>query len=92
MKRLGIIDLGSNSVRLIIMHVDGTNAHHQVENIKETVRLSSGLDPEGRLNTEAFQYAADTISLFVRFCQARNVDRILAVATAAVRNARTGKN
>ena len=27
MKRLGIIDLGSNSVRLIIMHVDGTNAH-----------------------------------------------------------------
>lgn len=91
MKRLGIIDLGSNSVRLIIMHVDGTNAHHQVENIKETVRLSSGLDPEGRLNTEAFQYAADTISLFVRFCQARNVDRILAVATAAVRNAPNGQ-
>ena len=43
MKRLGIIDVGSNSVRLIIMDVDGTNAHHQIENIKETVRLSSGL-------------------------------------------------
>ncbi|NLM40196.1 MAG: Ppx/GppA family phosphatase [Firmicutes bacterium] len=91
MTRLGIIDLGSNSVRLIIMHVDGTNAHHQIENIKETVRLSSGLDEDGRLNTEAFQYAADTINLFVRFCQARNVDRILAVATAAVRNAPNGQ-
>src|SRR5690554_4646786 len=61
MKRLGIIDLGSNSVRLIIMDVDGTDAHHQIENIKETVRLSSGLDEHGNLSREAFQYAAETV-------------------------------
>lgn len=90
MKRLGIIDLGSNSVRLIIMDVDGTDAHHQIENIKETVRLSSGLDEHGNLSREAFQYAAETVALFVRFCEARKVDRILAVATAAVRNAPNG--
>lgn len=91
MKRLGIIDLGSNSVRLIIIDVDGRNAHHQIENIKETVRLSSSLDEQGNLSEEAMEYAVETIGLFVRFCQARKVDRILAVATAAVRNAPNGK-
>jgi exopolyphosphatase/guanosine-5'-triphosphate,3'-diphosphate pyrophosphatase len=90
LKRLGIIDVGSNSVRLIIMDVDGTNAHHQIENIKETVRLSSGLDEQGNLNEEAVKHAIETVALFVRFCQARKVDRILAVATAAVRNAPNG--
>jgi exopolyphosphatase/guanosine-5'-triphosphate,3'-diphosphate pyrophosphatase len=90
-RRLGIIDLGSNSVRLIIIDVDERNAHHQIENIKETVRLSSSLDAQGNLGEEAMEYAVETVGLFVRFCQARKVDRILAVATAAVRNAPNGK-
>ena len=79
MRRLGIIDLGSNSVRLIIIDVDERNAHHQIENIKETVRLSSSLDAQGNLGEEAMEYAVETVGLFVRFCQARKVDRILAV-------------
>lgn len=90
MKRLGIIDLGSNSVRLIIIDVGERNAHHLIENIKETVRLSSGLDEQGNLSEQAMAYAVETVGLFARFCEARKVDRILAVATAAVRNAPNG--
>ena len=69
MRRLGIIDLGSNSVRLIIIDVDERNAHHQIENIKETVRLSNGLDAQGNLGEEAMEYAVETVGLFVRFAR-----------------------
>ena len=87
MKRLGIIDLGSNSVRLVIIDVNDNNAHHQIENLKETVRLRSGTGPDGALSEKGIKYAVDTISLFVKFCKVRNVDHIIAVATAAVRRA-----
>ncbi len=87
MKRLGIIDLGSNSVRLVIIDINDNNAHHQIENLKETVRLRSGTGPDGTLSEKGMKYAVDTIALFVNFCKARNVDHIIAVATAAVRRA-----
>ena len=44
MERLGIIDLGSNSVRLVIIDINDRGAHHQIENLKETVRLIGGTD------------------------------------------------
>lgn len=87
MERIGIIDLGSNSVRLVIIDIDDKGAHHQIENLKETVRLAAGIDEEGALSSEAIDYAVETIKLFANFCKARRVDRIIAVATAAVRQA-----
>lgn len=71
MKRLGIIDLGSNSVRLVIIDINDNNAHHQIENLKETVRLRSGTGPDGTLSEKGMKYAVDTIALFVNFCKAQ---------------------
>ncbi len=87
MDRIGIIDLGSNSVRLVIIDIKENGAHHQIENLKESVRLRSGTDAEGFLTEEGIDSAAEMLSLFVRFCHARNVKQIIAVATAAVRRA-----
>ena len=50
MERLGIIDLGSNSVRLVIIDINDRGAHHQIENLKETVRLIGGTDEKGYLS------------------------------------------
>ena len=87
LERLGIIDLGSNSVRLVIINIDDNGAHHQIENLKETVRLIGGTDRNGMLSESSMRYAIDTIKLFANFCKARNVQTIKAVATAAVRRA-----
>ncbi len=42
MDRIGIIDIGSNSIRLVIIDIKENRAHHQIENLEETVRLRSG--------------------------------------------------
>lgn len=87
MERIGIIDVGSNSVRLVINDVKANRAHHQIENLKETVRLRSGTDSQGLLTERGMEYAIETIALFVKLCQVRKVSKIIAVATAAVRRA-----
>lgn len=87
MDRIGIIDLGSNSIRLVIIDIKENGAHHQIENLKESVRLRSGTDAQGFLTQEGINSAVEMVSLFVKFCQARQVTQILAVATAAVRRA-----
>lgn len=87
MDRIGIIDLGSNSIRLVIVDIKDNGAHHQIENLKETVRLLSGADASGLLTQEGMAYALEIVTLFVKFCRARQVKHIIAVATAAVRRA-----
>lgn len=87
MDRIGIIDLGSNSIRLVIIDIKENGAHHQIENLKESVRLRSGTDARGFLTQEGINSAVEMVSLFVRFCHARQVTQIVAVATAAVRRA-----
>ena len=91
MERIGIIDIGSNSVRLVIIDIKENRAHHLIENLKRTVRLRSGVDPHGFLTEQGIANAVETIALFVKFCQARQVKRIIAVATAAVRQAANGR-
>lgn len=62
-ERIAIIDLGSNSARLIVMHIYANGAYNLVYNQKETVRLGEGLSSTGLLRAEAMQRAVDTLSL-----------------------------
>ncbi len=87
MKRIGIVDLGSNSVRLVIMDIGPEGEYHQMENIKETVRLVEGVGPDGSIDPKTQEHALETLSFFARLCKVRKVDEIIAVATAAVRRA-----
>ncbi|NLM26194.1 MAG: Ppx/GppA family phosphatase [Firmicutes bacterium] len=91
MERIGIIDLGSNSIRLVIIQISENGAHYQKENLKETVRLVDSTDKDGMLSQEAMDYAVETVKLFVSFCQAQRVEKVIAVATAATRRASNQK-
>jgi len=89
-ERIAVIDLGSNSARLIVMHVYKSGAYNLVYHQKEAVRLGQGIDAHNELQPEAIDRTLAVLHTFAHMCQLFQVDQILAVATAAVRNARNG--
>src|SRR5688572_2197194 len=86
-ERIGVIDLGSNTTRLIVM---GFTPHHSfklLDEVRETVRLAEGVGEDGRLKTTPMQRGVETMKLFHSFCRSTGVQRIVPVATSAVREA-----
>lgn len=86
-RRVGIIDLGSNSARLMVAHYLPGQAYRITDELSRRVRLSEGMSIDGRLRAPAILRAIQAIRLFKSFCDANGVKRIVPVATAAVRDA-----
>ncbi|MBZ4664794.1 MAG: Ppx/GppA phosphatase [Mahella sp.] len=85
---MGIIDLGSNTVRLVIMKIAEDGAYMLLDEQKETVRLDASVEVSGLLEGQAVEHAVNTIRLFKKLCDVNGVTRIIGLATAAVRKAR----
>lgn len=92
MKKLGIIDIGSNSIRLILLEFDINYSFSIIDEVKESVRLGKDINENGELNSVRIETAINTLSFFKRLCVSQNVTEILAVATEAVRKATNQKN
>jgi exopolyphosphatase / guanosine-5'-triphosphate,3'-diphosphate pyrophosphatase len=85
--RIGIIDIGSNSVRLVIYEVSGKDAYRVIDESKESARLSEKIRQDGSLKREDAMGIVHILNHFRTLCQAHHTDKIRAVATAAIRNA-----
>lgn len=90
MQRIAIIDIGSNSARLVISHIYKNGAYNMVYNQKETLRLSQKVDGKNMLTEEAFSSTVETMKSFAYMCKVYHADKTIAVATAAIRNANNG--
>ena len=88
-RRTAIIDLGSNSARVIVMNGSAGWSYHLEDEIREIVRLREGLTRDG-LAPDAMQRGLITLRLFKQFCDSLSVDHIIATATSAVREAANG--
>jgi exopolyphosphatase/guanosine-5'-triphosphate,3'-diphosphate pyrophosphatase len=86
-RRLGIIDLGSNSARLMVAHYAPGRAFKITDEVARRVRLSEGMAADNQLHPAAIKRALETLRMFQAFCAASGVRRIAPVATAAVRDA-----
>ncbi|MCU6712444.1 Ppx/GppA family phosphatase [Paenibacillus sp. J5C_2022] len=86
-QRIGIIDIGSNSVRLVIYERTESGAHRVVDGAKESARLSNKIDDKGRLSDEGLYELIDTLRHFTILCSHHGIAHIRATATAAIRNA-----
>lgn len=91
MQKIAIIDVGSNSARLVITQIFKSGAYNMVYNQKEALRLSQKTDTNGAINEAAFAETVECLQGFSTMCRIFKVDRIIAVATAAIRNAPNGK-
>lgn len=85
--RLAAIDVGTNTVRLIIAEAEGAGNYRILDDEKETSRLGRGLAATGALAPEAIDAAATTIAHMRRIAEGYGAARIRVVATAAVREA-----
>lgn len=87
--RTAIIDIGSNTVRLVVY--DGlASLATPLFNEKVTCALARGLADTGRLNPDGRDSAIAALTRFVRLARAMRVGRVRALATAAVREAEDG--
>jgi exopolyphosphatase/guanosine-5'-triphosphate,3'-diphosphate pyrophosphatase len=88
-QHVAIIDIGSNSIRLVVY--DGrTRTPAALFNEKAVCALGQGLGQSGRLNPEGAREAIDVLRRFVRLARAMAVDVLDILATAAVRDAIDG--
>ncbi len=92
MEKIGIIDLGSNSARLVIVEMFGDGHFMVVDELKESVRLGQDMDRDGFLKPQRVAETIKTLKMFRRLADASGVERIIAVATAAVRRAKNQRS
>ncbi|WP_298838177.1 exopolyphosphatase [Clostridium sp.] len=91
MKKIAIIDIGSNSIRLVIVQINKDNSFRIIDEVKESVRLGKDMTLKGELNSSRIEMAIATLSFFKRLCLIQNINEILAIATEAVRKATNQK-
>ena len=92
MNNIAIIDLGSNSARLVLAHVINGSYFIVYDELKETVRLAQDMEREGYLKQARIAQAVKTLKMFRKLCDANNVDKVYAFATSAVRKAKNQRS
>jgi exopolyphosphatase/guanosine-5'-triphosphate,3'-diphosphate pyrophosphatase len=89
-ERLAAIDVGSNSIRLLVAEYGPASGITVIDEAKEQPRLATGVAQTGRLDPGAMDRAIAALRRMQAVCERRGVKRIAAVATSAVREAADG--
>ena len=87
MTKLAAIDIGTNSIKLLVASVEEDGALEVVSREKSLVRLGSETLASGRLSEEAIEAGASTVEQFLRSIRGSGAELARAVATCAVREA-----
>ena len=86
-QRYGIIDIGSNTIRLVIYETGTSKLYHELENTKVTARLRSYLE-DGILNEAGIQLLILTLQQFQESTRFYGLKHVICMATATVRQAK----
>jgi len=86
-ERVAVIDMGSNSFRLVIFQYQPGSWWSLADEIREATRVSAGTGDEGILQPAPMERAVRTAGVFSSFLAASGVERVDAVATSAIRDA-----
>ena len=89
-KAIGIIDLGSNSVRLLLVRVHADGSTTILNQVKHMVRLGEGGFTHNRLQEETMARTIAVLRGLAEMCAVYETTEIIAIATAAVRDAVNG--
>ncbi|NBW97123.1 MAG: Ppx/GppA family phosphatase, partial [Planctomycetia bacterium] len=87
---LGAIDIGSNSVRLMIVEVLRGGAYRILDEEREPTRLGRSVSSHGRLDDESIDRSVEALRTFKKIAAGYQVSALRVIATCAVREARNG--
>ncbi len=88
-QRIAVIDVGTNSSRLLVADVDG-NRVTPIDRRSRVTRLGRGVDLSGRLSAEAIEDVCGAIGEYVEAIEELGAGPVDAIATSAVRDAANG--
>jgi exopolyphosphatase/guanosine-5'-triphosphate,3'-diphosphate pyrophosphatase len=87
--RVAVVDIGTNSTRLLIADVDGGSVE-ELDRRTTVTRLGEGLEATGRLSDAAMARVADALAGYREAIDSHGAERAVAVATSAMRDAANG--
>ena len=91
MKNIASIDIGSNTVRLLILESTGDQKFNLLVSKRNITRLGEGIDAQGKLTEHRMQTTLKVLSRFRQICLENGDPPLFAVATSAVREASNGQ-
>jgi exopolyphosphatase/guanosine-5'-triphosphate,3'-diphosphate pyrophosphatase len=89
-ERVAVVDIGSNSTRLLIAELAGGRVLAELARRSEVTRLGAGVDAGGRLSEEGIERVLQALDRYHAEIEAAGVQRALAVLTSAVRDSCNG--
>jgi exopolyphosphatase / guanosine-5'-triphosphate,3'-diphosphate pyrophosphatase len=89
--RVAAVDIGSNSIRLLVAYVGADGAVDEIQRRSVVTRLGHGVDAQGRLSQDAADRTFEVLAGYHETIQSLGVKRNIAVLTSAVRDAVNGR-
>lgn len=90
MSKLAVIDIGTNSIHMVLAEILPDASFKILDRFKDMTRLGNGVFATKRLSDEAMSRALDVLKTLVTLAHNKGFERIVAVATSAVREAQNG--
>ncbi len=87
MQRRGIVDLGSNTARLVDYLVEPGEWYRLAHQIRQPVRLGQGLGEDGLISEKAMRRAGKALELFAQYAKATGLGSLEVLGTSALRDA-----
>jgi exopolyphosphatase / guanosine-5'-triphosphate,3'-diphosphate pyrophosphatase len=87
--RVAVIDVGTNSTRLLVADVAAGRVH-ELDRRSRVTRLGRGVDLSGTLSTEAIDATCEVVGEYVAAYSELGASEVVALATSAVRDAANG--
>ena len=87
LRRMGAIDVGTNSIRLIVAEASADGSYRILDDEKETTRLGQGLASTGRIQPAVMEHSVSAIARMKSIAEGYGVEMLRAIGTCAVREA-----
>jgi exopolyphosphatase/guanosine-5'-triphosphate,3'-diphosphate pyrophosphatase len=91
MKNYAAIDVGSNSILLLIAEITGKRIFREVLGARETPRISTGLEKTGLIDEQAIVRLIKSVRRFSSLCERYSVETLSCYGTSALRHARNSR-
>lgn len=88
---MAVIDIGSNTIRLVLYRYSQEKGLHEIGNSKTVARLRKYIQTDGYMSEEGIEVLKNTLISFKEIMQDYGVTTVKATATAAIRQAKNNQ-